>query len=239
MSAIINFLRLNFLRRLVLLAVLWITLTGCVQYDTTINFQSFNAGELVQHITLDRQFYQLNQSALEVWLQSIGRRSQQLHGQVTKISDRELTVVIPFRTATELASKFNQFFASDQQLLGSKLTVAQNNMLLATRHQLTYDLDLRSLAGTGSLDPLLNSTGLNSTGLNTATPPLDLQFTLQIPPVMGNQPGRWRLQPGQINHLSTVFWLPNPIGIGALVTILVVAIGYLLKGKLVSLPVKL
>jgi Protein of unknown function (DUF3153) len=229
----------NFLRRMVLLAALWLTLTGCVQYDTTINFQSFNTGKLVQHITLDQQFYQLNQSALDVWLQSIDHRIRQLHGQVNKVSDRELTVVMPFRTASELVSKFNQFFASDQQLLGSKLTVVQNNLLLATRHQLTYDLDLRSLAVNSpiKLDPLLNSTGLNSAG-QTAQP-LDLQFALQIPPVMGNQPGRWQLQPGQVNHLSAIFWLPNPIGIGGLIIILVVAIGYLIKGKSAPLSAKL
>ncbi len=224
----------NFLRRFGLLAALWLTLTGCVQYDTTINFQSFNAGKLVQHITLDRQFYQLNQSALDVWLQSIAQRTRQLHGQVTKVSDRELTVVMPFHTASELVSKFNQFFASDQQLLGSKLMVAQNNLLLATRHQLTYDLDLRSLAVSNplQLDPLLNSAG-------QPAKLLDLQFALQIPSVMGNQPGRWQLQPGQVNHLSAIFWLPNPIGIGALIIILVVAIGYLIKSKSAPLSAKL
>jgi hypothetical protein len=213
----------NFLKRLVLLATLVLTLTSCVQYDTTVNFQSFNAGELVQHITLDRQFYQLNQSALDIWLRSIEQRTQQLHGQVQKISDRELVVVMPFRTATELVNKFNQFFASDKQLLASKLAVTQNNFLVATRHQLTYDLDLRSLAA-------------DSTGGVTSAPEqakqLDLKFALDIPQGLNNHDGRWQLQPGQVNHLSSVFWLPNPIGIGSLFIILLVAIGYLIKSKL-------
>ncbi len=219
-----------FLKRLVLLATLVLTLTGCVQYDTTVNFQSFNAGELVQHITLDRQFYQLNQSAIDIWLQSIEQRTRQLHGQVQKISDRELTVVMPFRTATELVSKFNQFFASDKQLLASKLAVTQNNFLVASRHQLTYDLDLRSLAADSPV------TG----GLKSAQDKqLGLQFALNVPSVMSNHNGRWQLQPGQVNHLSTIFWLPNPIGIGSLIIILLVVIGYLIKSKLAPITTAL
>ena len=215
----------NFLKRLVLLATLLLTLTGCVQYDTTVNFQSFNAGELVQHITLDRQFYQLNQSALDIWLKSIEQRTQKLHGQVQKISDRELTVVMPFRTATELVNKFNQFFGSDKQLFASKLAVTQNNFLVVTRHQLTYDVDLRSLAPDRTIIGGLSSAPERAKQL-------DLKFALDIPQGMKNQDGRWQLQPGQVNHLSSVFWLPNPIGIGSLCIILFVAIGYLIKSKL-------
>ncbi len=230
----------NFLKRLVLLASLLLALTGCVQYDTTVNFQSFNAGELVQHITLDRQFYQLNHSAIDTWLKSIEQRTHQLRGQVQKISDRELNVVIPFRTAAELTRKFNQFFASvgaasqqeNQQLLGSKLVVTQNNFLLASRHQLTYDLDLRSLA----TDRQVTS---GSAGDPANQQNLDLKFALHVPSFVSNQNGRWQLQPGQVNHLSTVFWLPNPIGIGGLLIIFLVAIGYFIKSKLspVTAPV--
>ncbi len=222
----------NFLKRLVLLATLLLTLTGCVQYDTTVNFQSFNAGELVQHITLDRQFYQLNQSALDIWLQSIEQRTQKFHGQVQKISDRELTVVMPFRTATELVNKFNQFFASDKQLLASKLAVTQNNFLVASRHQLTYDLDLRSLAADSPVTGSLKSA-------QDQVKQLDLQFALNVPPGMNNHDGRWQLQPGQVNHLRTVFWLPNPIGIGSLIIILFVAIGYVIKSKLTLISTEL
>jgi Protein of unknown function (DUF3153) len=217
----------HFLQRLVLLASLMLALTGCVQYDTTVNFQSFNAGELVQHITLDRQFYQLNRSAIDTWLSSIEQRTQKLHGHVQKISDRELNVVMPFRTAAELVKKFNQFFASDQQLLGSKLAVSHSNFLLASRHRLTYDLDLRSLSPDKQVSGQIGDQ------------PLDLKFNLQVPAVFSNHNGRWQLQPGQVNHLSTIFWLPNPIGIGGLVIILGVAIGYLIKSKLAPVTAKL
>jgi hypothetical protein len=226
----------DFLRRLVLFLSLMLALTGCVQYDTTVDFRSFNAGELVQHITLDRQFYQLNQSAIDIWLKSIAQRTHQLRGQVQKISDRELTVVIPFRTAAELMSKFNQFFASvgaasqheNQQLLGSKLVVTHNNFLLASRYQLTYDLDLRLLASDSKV-----------TGNPANVQNLDLKFALHVPNFLSNRNGRWQLQPGQVNHLSNVFWLPNPIGIGGLLILLLVAIGYFIKSKLspVTAPV--
>jgi Protein of unknown function (DUF3153) len=218
----------NFLRRLVLLASLMLGLSGCVQYDTTVNFKSFNAGELVQHVTLDRQFYQLNQSAIDIWLRSIEQRTQKLHGQVQKISERELTVIMPFRTAAELVSKFNQFFASDQQLLGSKLAVTQSNFLVASRHQLTYDLDLRSLAADRQV----------TKGIADQQANLDLKFALNVPSFSSNHNGRWQLQPGQVNHLSTVFWLPNPIGIGSCAIMLWVAIGYFIKSKLSPITTK-
>jgi Protein of unknown function (DUF3153) len=192
-----------------------VQLSGCVKYQTTIDFHSFNSGDLIQRITLDKQFYKINQQPIDTWLESIEQRAHQINGTVNKTSSQELTVTVPFRRVPELVSKFNLFFAGDQQGLASQLSIAESNFLLASRYQLTYDLDLSSLT--------VNSLDRGKT--------LDLQFALQAPS-LPNSPAtsqQWQLQLGQANHLKSTFWIPNPLGIGGLIIGVLVAIGYLLK----------
>jgi hypothetical protein len=211
-------------RKGILILGLWLTLSlsGCVKYQTTIDFHSFNSGDLIQHITLDKQFYQINQQAIDTWLTSIEQRAHQINGTISKASPQELTVTVPFRHTPELVSKFNQFFAGDQQGLASQLSIAESNFLLASRYQLTYDLDLSTLT--------VNSLERDKT--------LNLQFALQSPSLpfdrLGAAPNsptvqQWPLQLGKANHLTSTFWIPNPLGIGGLIIGLLVAIGYLLK----------
>ena len=40
---------------------------------------------------------------------------------------------------------------------------------------------------------------------------------------------QWQLKPGELNHLDAIFWLPNPLGIGAILIILISCGGYYLK----------
>ena len=199
-----------------------IALTGCVRYETTIDFVSFNSGAWVQHITIDRQFQQLNRAAVAAWMQSIEQRTRQIQGRVQTKSERELTAIVPFRTAPQLVAKFAQFFAGDRELLSGQLAIDTNNLLVVSRHHLTYDLDLSFLADrTYPLGDLADQ------------PAVDLQLALNVPavPLDLNRSQRWQLQPGRVNHLSAVFWLPNPLGIGSLVIMLVVALGYFIKSK--------
>jgi Protein of unknown function (DUF3153) len=42
----------------------------------------------------------------------------------------------------------------------------------------------------------------------------------------------WELKPGELNHLEVLFWVPSPIGIGAIVIILVAIAGNALKHQL-------
>jgi Protein of unknown function (DUF3153) len=200
---------------LILSLLLTLTLSGCVKYQTTIDFHSFNSGDFIQHITLDQQFYQINQQAIDTWLTSIEQRAAQINGRVSKTSPQELTVTVPFRRAPELVSKFNQFFASDRQALASKLSIGESNFLVASRYQLTYDIDLSSLT--------VNSLERGKT--------LDLQFALQAPSLPNNPvtAQQWQLQLGQANHLTSTFWILNPLGIGGLLITIFVGIGYLLK----------
>ncbi len=208
---------------LILGLMLTLSLSGCVKYQTTIDFHSFNSGDFIQHITLDKQFYQINQQAIDTWLESIEQRAHQINGTVSKTSPQELTVTVPFQHTSELVSKFNQFFAGDQQGLASHLSIAESNFLLASRYELTYELDLSSLT--------VNSLERGKT--------IDLQFALQAPSIPFDQlratpnspttKQQWPLQLGKANHLTSTFWIPNPLGIGGLLIGILVAIGYFLK----------
>jgi hypothetical protein len=95
--------------------LLTLTLSGCVRYETDINFQSFNTGELIQHIRLEPQIYQLDRPAVEQWLTSIEQRTQAIGGRIEHPSEQEITAIVPFRTADDLVAKFDRFFAVEPQ----------------------------------------------------------------------------------------------------------------------------
>lgn len=227
-------------------------LTGCVEYDVGINFESQTHGEIVQHIQLGERLKAFSSSTAQAWLESIERRTRELHGRVKRSSDREITVKIPFNNGAELVDKFNQFFNPDEgknqrefanspeaQIpdISSVMALRQRNFLLAIYNHLHYELDLRSLGMMSS-----NGTVIVSPGVL-----LDLEFTLNTPwgatavvsddglmPEIRNN-GRqlvWTLQPGQLNHLETRFWVPSPIGIGGLIIALFVSVSIFLKDKL-------
>ena len=217
-----------------------LVLSGCVQYQVGVNFDSPNYGEIVQHIQLSERLMSLSGDSAKTWLDSIEHRVKQLHGKAKRRSDREVTVTIPFKNGAELAEKFNAFFhyvdkqspenlTTDLPPIDSRFSLKQNNFLLLVRNRLSFDLDLRSLA-------------LISTNTNLVVNPnsiLDFEFSLNAPwggrsiekgenAISADKQGKqlkWRLRSGQINHLEAVFWLPNPLGIGAIFIILFVALG--------------
>ncbi|MBD2039423.1 DUF3153 domain-containing protein [Microcoleus sp. FACHB-672] len=225
-------------------------LSGCVEYDVGVNFESQTHGEIVQHIQLGEQLRSFSSLTVQQWLDSVKRRTQQLGGKTQRISEREMLVTIPFNNGAELEKKFNQFFnlvdskksRSDANLepalpeIQSHLTVNQNNWLFAIRNRLIYDLDMRSLGVLSSDGSVLVSPGELvdvKFSLNTPWGARTIQASADdtSPEKQGNQLV-WALQPGQLNHLETVFWVPSPIGIGAFVIILLVAAGGYLKYQL-------
>jgi hypothetical protein len=42
----------------------------------------------------------------------------------------------------------------------------------------------------------------------------------------------WKLKPGEINYLEAVFWVPSPVGIGAVIIAFLVFVGIGLKYQL-------
>ncbi|MDJ1177798.1 DUF3153 domain-containing protein [Roseofilum sp. BLCC_M91] len=225
--------------------ILAIALTGCVKYDVGVNFQSQTYGEMVQRVQISDRLHDFSQVVAEQWLESLQQRTRKLRGKTQRISERELLVTIPFYNGADLASKFNEFFnPTNPQIqpenetlpqLTSELNIAQNNFWVAIRNRLEMDVDLRSLA-------VLSSEG------NVLVSPsslFDLQFALTTPwsakpitnpetsltPVSDpeNHQLIWTLQAGEINHLEVIFWVPSPIGIGALIILAAVFGGITLK----------
>ncbi|WP_341527503.1 DUF3153 domain-containing protein [Nostoc sp. UHCC 0302] len=234
--------------------ILWLVLltslllTGCVEYDAGVNFNNSNSGELVQHIKLGERLTSFSGDYVYEWLNSIERRARKLEGKIRRVSKEEIIVTVPFTSGTELQEKFNDFFNSrtnqptesqqneaDSQLpkIESNLLLEQNNFLVLVRNRLIYDLDLRSLSLIASKGNVLANAGSI----------LDLEFSLKTPWGAKNiqltetaiQPEKngkqlvWKLQPGELNHIEAVFWLPSPLGIGTLLIILFVWGGFYLR----------
>ncbi|CAA9390072.1 hypothetical protein AVDCRST_MAG84-5564 [uncultured Microcoleus sp.] len=240
----------NFFFLLPLVFCLLTLVTGCVQYDVGVNFESQTRGEIVQHIKLGERLTSFSSETVGDWLKSVERRVRLLDGKTKRLSQTEVIVTIPFNNGAELQDKFNQFYnpiaptkksrvasplETDLPKFESHLNVKQNNLLLVLRNRLSLELDLRSLSLLSSNGSLLLSPG----GL------LELDFSLNTPwgaesieTVAGAlvpesyQQGKqlvWKLKPGEINYLEAIFWIPSPVGIGALIIALFVATGIALK----------
>ncbi|BBD65404.1 hypothetical protein NIES4072_09210 [Nostoc commune NIES-4072] len=234
--------------------ILWLVLltslllTGCVKYDVGLNFDNSNSGELVQHIKLGERLTSFSGDSVYEWLNSIERRARQLEGKTQRVSQEEIIVTIPFSSGRELQEKFNEFFnsranqasesvgsQSNSELpkIESNVLLEQNNFLLLVRNRLIYDLDLRSLSLIASKGNVLANAGSI----------LDLEFSLKTPwgakniqltetaiePEKNGNRLVWKLQPGELNHIETIFWLPSPLGIGALLIILFIWGGLYLR----------
>jgi Protein of unknown function (DUF3153) len=225
----------------ILVCLVAIALSGCVRYDTGINFHSFNDGEIVQHIQLDDRLNSFNPQAVTTWLNSIEARTRQVQGRLTRLSDREFEIAIPFASTQELVAKTNRFFNptptannGTESKFHARLQVEQSNWLAIVKNHLIFDIDLQAIA----------TTNTDTKVAIAANNFIDLKFRIQSPwgiqntnlstspnlvkTTEGNQT-TWQLQPGQIDRIEAVFWLPNPIGIGAIFIILISMLGYYLK----------
>jgi hypothetical protein len=227
-----------------------IALSGCVKYDTGVNFSSLNYGEIVEHIQLSEQLNSFSQNAVQTWVASIEQRTRQAEGKIERITDRELQVTIPFNNAQDLVTKIDRYFnpnlakTEPESKFNSHMQINQSNFLLVVRSHLIYDVDLRTLS-LASAQPLKTSIESIAPKVSVASNNfVDLDFSLQSPWGVKNSdaPGNivgvkttndrqmtWQLKPGEINHINAIFWLPNPLGIGAILIILISGGGYYLK----------
>ncbi|MEL6459039.1 MAG: DUF3153 domain-containing protein [Cyanobacteria bacterium J06641_2] len=247
----------SFVKRIRLVCILLLAsllLSGCVDYDLGVSLNNANYGKFVQHIKLGEKLTSFSGDSVYEWLDSIERRARELEGKAKRISEEEVIVTIPFSNGRELQRKYNKFFnsrsnsqnnsknksksrsskpESELPKIDSNLVLKQSNFLLLVRNQLIYDLDLRSLA-------LISSKGNELTNTGSI---LDLEFSLKTPwgassiqetenyieAEVNKKQLSWKLRPGQLNHLEAVFWLPSPIGIGTLLIVLFVVLGFYLR----------
>ncbi len=230
-----------------LLLLLPLFLSGCVHYDLGIHFHGLHRGEIVQQIELGQQLTNFSQADVEDWLGSLQQRSRELGGKTQRLSPQAVELTIPFANAEQLERKFNRFFNPSQRLatqppselvrLDSQLNAEQTNFLLLQRTHLQINIDLTAL---GTIQ------GENSKLVGTSSL-IDLKFRFQTPwgseiitseekenDSLVKQNGTetiWYLQPGKNNQIEIAFWLPEPLGWGAIAIIIVVYIGLVLKDR--------
>lgn len=243
------------IRILIITFLTSILLSGCVDYEMGINFDSQTHGAIIQHIKLAKKLKTFSGEIVEEWLNSVEDRVRALEGKTKRISQSEIEAIIPVNNALDLEEKFNKFFnptqaenvinsskspATNLPQLNSQIHVNQNNFFLALRNRFSLEFDLRSLS---FISPN------NARDAGNSEEVLDLEFSLTTPWGFRNLEANgkaiayledghqviWTLKPGEINSLEAVFWVPSPIGIGAVVIILFVATGNFLKYKV--LPV--
>jgi Protein of unknown function (DUF3153) len=231
-------------RLMILFCMVAIGLSGCVKYDTGVNFFSLNSGEIVEHIQLGEQLNSFSQTAVKRWLDSIDQRVQQANGKIERINDQELKIVIPFSNAQQLVAKIDSYFnpvdrvnpspSSESSQFNAHMQIEQNNFLLMVRNHLSYDIDLRSLAVKSS-DPKVSIVAQNIVDLNfKIQSPWGVKSSNAAGSIMGtnttnSRQMNWQLQSGQLNHIDAIFWLPNPLGIGAILIVLISGGGYYFK----------
>ncbi len=207
--------------RLLLVVALTLGLGGCVDYELGIRFDSQTHGVLMQTLHLDERFVTLNSDAQQQWLQIFIQEAKAFSGQVTSLEDGTLQISIDFNNGADLTQTFNQLFAKDGLMtqvpgappLLAHLDLTQKNWGIALLNQLHADIDLSGL----DADSAVGDGGA-----------LDRWRTLNLSFQIGalGETNQWSLTPGQVNTIDTTFWIPSPIGIGAVVIALLCAGGY-------------
>ncbi len=226
---------------------LLIFLTGCVRYEVGINFPQAHSGTIIQHIKLGEQLTSFSQVEGNAWLNSIERRAIQLQGKTKKISAEEIVVTIPFNNGRELVSKFNKFFnpselknnkknsqSEDLLKLQAHMSIKQNNLLLVERNILSLSADLRPLGVISNQGNVIISPGdLIDLALQFKFPWGAKLVTNELSKggEITNNQLNVELQPGQINQIKTIFWLPNYVGLGTVAIALFIIAGFYLKYK--------
>jgi Protein of unknown function (DUF3153) len=203
-------------RSLLLLLVLTLGLTGCLDAQTQITFDSPQSGQIVQRIELGSQL-----AAAQGWLNQLETQARKVGAKVQRPTRQSLAIVLPFTNAQDLETKFNQLVTppagkassqSDFPAIVAQLQVRTSNLLLLQRNRLIYDIDLTPLGVQGDDGNLLFNAGDS----------LDLNFGVAGPWGSGGRAGQtsggqtqWHLQPGQPNHIEATLWMPSPLGLGA------------------------
>ncbi|MGB5594336.1 MAG: DUF3153 domain-containing protein [Crocosphaera sp.] len=233
-----------------LLLSLLTVLTGCVRYDVGVNFYEQHHGEIVQHIRLAEQLTSLSKTEANQWLDSLENRAKALQGNSKKVSDEEIIVTIPFSNGQELTEKFNRFFNPNTSKIASglkvenpelvqlkaEMSIKQSNWLFLERNKLNIEVDLRALGVLSNQGNIIVSPGSL----------VDLEFVLNAPWRVKNvakngildsesNPEKtqvtWKLQPGQLNSIETSFWVPSYLGIGTVIIIGFILLGFYAKHR--------
>ncbi len=236
--------RLVKLRNFILVSLVALLLSGCVNYDVGIHFDNQHSGQITQTVKLGDRLAAINGISAQQWLDSLDERARKLQGNTQRISNSELQVNIPFTTDKDFVKKFNRFFEGqpaasdliDTPNVRAQVSLQQANWLLLLRNHLTLDVDLSSL-GISSEDEgmLVNPGNLLNLDFHVDAP-WGAKYKLRGPNAIAGEalPNGmvWHMLPGQLNHIEGYFWMPSPLGLYSLGIIgLVVGTTYLKKWK--------
>ncbi len=229
-------------------------LSGCIRYDVGVTVRGQNGGTISQHVKLGEQLTRFNPAEAARWLKTIEERGKKLKGKSKYLANDELLVTIPFSNGKDLVAKFNKFFnptgqdiASSQESgtldavqLVSTMEIDQSNLILLERDRLSLAVDLRGLEVLSDRSPISLESGF----------PINIEFALSTPwgarylvrtPDGISPPVRrvgdrsiWTLQPGKINHIEVVYWIPSYLGIGFIAIVLLTIAGIYVKEKYFS-----
>lgn len=227
------------------LVLIVLLLTGCLQYDLELQFDSQTHGQLVQQLRWRGGAIAANDE-LQQWLAVLDERTQQVGGRTRWRGDNAFEIVIPFSNGRALETKFNQFFGPDDattftlpagEPIQAELTLQQGNRFVAIYNHLKLRVDLTAvpdLAATGL--PLLQGQQLLAGQVTLLAPWVRWQSLSsgESPAAEFPPQATWSLIPGEVNELEAEFWVPSPIGIGAVIIVLFVSVGYGVKYGLAS-----
>jgi hypothetical protein len=188
------------------------------------------------------------------WLRQFEAQARAAGAQVKRLGPEAadtVEVVVPFNNGADLVQKFERLLSDPETQLfrgvpglpaiATHLSLTQTNWLFALRNHLSCDIDLRALNQLSTSSPgVIRNWRLLNLGLRLVTP-WGLQPTettvptlATLTPTIIDHEALWSLPVGQLNHIDVVFWVPSPIGIGAVAIATLSLLGYLIKYKLMN-----
>ena len=234
-------------RLLWLIPIAFFLLSGCVRDDISLRFDDANHGSFVQQIRIAQPTTGLESVLAIAWLERLEQQTENLGGWVRHPSKQDSVLTIPFFNVKDLETKFNRLFQEEFQpsskfanvpseplpTIASHLKMRAGNWILWQRMVLDYELDLRSFTPLVQEKLEIDPREILSLEFHLITPWGARVLADERVPLKREQ-GRqmiWNLEPGEVNHIAAVFWVPSPIGIGAAFIALFVLVGLLIKAQ--------
>ncbi len=146
----------------VLCLLLCTLLSGCVDYDLGIRFDSQTHGTLTQTVHLSDRLLTLSDTGTRQIFQQFTAKAEALSGQIRQLDEDTLQITLPFYSGAQLVERFNalysgDFYDGDSSLsdlstslltlpgaptVSAHLDLQQRNYIFALRNHLTYDLQI-------------------------------------------------------------------------------------------------
>lgn len=244
----------------VLCLLLCSLLSGCVDYDLGIRFDSQTHGTLTQSVHLSDRLLTLSDTGTRQIFQQFTAKAEALSGQIRQLDEDTLQITLPFYSGAQLVERFNAFYSGDSgptdlatslldlpgtPTVSAHLDLQQRNYIFALRNHLTYDLQIATAQTlpvsnrwrVGKATPRESRSWL-TLDFHLTTPwgliPTDSSLTAPPPSIQGHT-ATWHLEANQPQHIEATFWVPSPVGIGGGAIALLCLLGYLLRHKLLPL----